>query len=84
MLKQIEAEFNVNWDECLLIGDSWRDIEAGRAVGCEGWLVRTGFGESFVANKQIPRDVPVFPDLSAAVDYFLLTQIIPEDSSHKN
>ena len=75
MLKQIEAEFDVDWDQCLLIGDSWRDIQAGRAVGCEGWLVRTGFGESFVANKQIPDDVPVFADLSAAVDHFLLKQV---------
>jgi len=56
------------------IGDSFRDLEAARAVGACPVLVRTGKGERTIAkNTQQLADwnMPIFDDLSAAVDDLL-------------
>ncbi len=71
MLKQIEQDFHIDLTTCLVIGDSWRDIQAARAMGCDAWLVKTGFGNDFLESGEFPRDLKAFADLSAAVDYYL-------------
>jgi D-glycero-D-manno-heptose 1,7-bisphosphate phosphatase len=71
MLKQIQRDFDIDLTKCLVVGDSWRDIQAARAVGCEAWLVKTGFGEDFLKGDELPKDVKAFDDLSAVVDYYL-------------
>ncbi|MEA3638377.1 MAG: D-glycero-beta-D-manno-heptose 1,7-bisphosphate 7-phosphatase [Lamprobacter sp.] len=55
-----------------MIGDSQRDLDAAFAVGARPILVRTGNGEK-TAQRLPPMlvDVPVFDDLSAAVDALL-------------
>ncbi len=40
MLLQAAQEFNIDLAQSWTIGDSWRDIEAGQAVGCRTILVR--------------------------------------------
>lgn len=71
MLKQIQQDFSVDLTTCLVVGDSWRDIQAGRAMGCDAWLVKTGFGADFLQGNTLPDDVKAFDDLGAAVDYYL-------------
>jgi D-glycero-D-manno-heptose 1,7-bisphosphate phosphatase len=54
------------------IGDSYRDIQAARAVGATPVLLKTGKGSRTLASKaDALQDVPVFNDLSDFVDNFL-------------
>ena len=59
--------------QALLVGDSIRDLEAGRARGCSLALVRTGKGrksETKLAEAGLG-DVPVYNDLAAVVNALL-------------
>ncbi|MBF0126417.1 MAG: HAD-IIIA family hydrolase [Magnetococcales bacterium] len=51
-----------------MVGDSPRDIQAARAAGCRGALVRTGHGMESV--RKLP-EVPAFDDLAAFTDFLL-------------
>lgn len=53
-----------------VVGDSLRDLEAGLALGCTPYLVRTGKGERTLA-KPLPSGTQVFADLAAVVDHLL-------------
>ncbi|MEM9173145.1 MAG: D-glycero-beta-D-manno-heptose 1,7-bisphosphate 7-phosphatase [Pseudomonadota bacterium] len=44
MLLQLADKLNRTLPEAIMVGDSERDLEAGAAVGCELFLVRTGKG----------------------------------------
>lgn len=52
------------------VGDSLRDLEAGIAVGCVPYLVRTGKGQS-TQHKPLPEGTRVFDNLAAVVDHLL-------------
>lgn len=56
-----------------LIGDSWRDMQAARAVGARPLLVRTGKGEKTLKNHP-ELDVSVFQNLYEAAKYLIATQ----------
>lgn len=56
--------------EVPVVGDSLRDLEAGVALGCTPYLVRTGKGERTLA-KPLPSGTQVFADLAAVVDHLL-------------
>lgn len=56
-----------------IIGDSYRDLEAARAVGARPILVRTGKGERALAEHPELADGEVYDDLAAAVDALLLS-----------
>lgn len=45
MLLDAAAEFSLELGRSFMIGDRWRDIEAGRAAGCRTVLIGTGYGE---------------------------------------
>jgi D-glycero-D-manno-heptose 1,7-bisphosphate phosphatase len=53
------------------IGDSLRDLEAAASVGARPFLVKTGKGMKTLAAGGFPRDIPVFADLSEAVEHLL-------------
>ncbi|WP_273805478.1 MULTISPECIES: D-glycero-beta-D-manno-heptose 1,7-bisphosphate 7-phosphatase [unclassified Pseudomonas] len=53
-----------------VVGDSLRDLEAGAALGCTPYLVRTGKGERTLA-KPLPSGTRVFADLAAVADHLL-------------
>lgn len=44
MLREASGKFGVPPERCFMIGDSTRDIAAGRDFGCRTMLVRTGYG----------------------------------------
>jgi D-glycero-D-manno-heptose 1,7-bisphosphate phosphatase len=53
------------------IGDSLRDLQAARTVGAQPILVKTGQGADTLAQRDVGNDVPVFNNLSSAVDALL-------------
>lgn len=47
LLTQVVNAENANINECFMVGDRWRDIEAGWRAGCVTTLIGDGYGESF-------------------------------------
>jgi D-glycero-D-manno-heptose 1,7-bisphosphate phosphatase len=47
LLVQAAAEANADLADCFMVGDRWRDIEAGRRARCKTVLVGDGYGETF-------------------------------------
>ena len=56
------------------IGDSLRDLEAAASVGAQPLLVRTGKGEKTLVAGGLPKNTPVFANLSEAVDHLLMVE----------
>lgn len=70
LFRQISAQLAVPLDEVPTVGDSLRDLEAGVAVGCKPYLVRTGKGRE-TEQKALPPGTLVFDDLAAVADHLL-------------
>jgi len=71
LFKEIAARYGSDLQNVPSIGDSLRDLQAALSVGARPLLVRTGKGEKTLVDKDLPKDVPVFADLSEAVEYVL-------------
>lgn len=71
LLQQISEHFGVALLGVPMVGDALRDLQAARAVGASPMLVRTGKGMRTLEQGEDLEDVPVFDDLSAAVDAML-------------
>jgi D-glycero-D-manno-heptose 1,7-bisphosphate phosphatase len=70
MILQAAGELGIDLSQSYVVGDRWRDVEAGRAAGCGTILVVDHAGE---------QDRPCQPDkavacLSDAVEYILTAQ----------
>lgn len=59
LLKQAAADFGLHLQDAILVGDAYRDIEAGKNVGCRTILVRSGQGAQ---EQVVHREHPVQPD----------------------
>ena len=71
LYQKIGQQFDVPLEGIPVIGDSLRDLEAARAVGAKPVLVRTGKGlRTLEAGKGL-EDVPVYENLSEAVNALL-------------
>jgi D-glycero-D-manno-heptose 1,7-bisphosphate phosphatase len=46
LVRQAERELDIDVARSIVVGDRWRDIEMGRAVGARTVLVRTGYGRT--------------------------------------
>lgn len=73
LLHEIGERFQVDLNNVYFIGDTISDMKAAAASGVKPVLVRTGKGET---TEQLLQEndfshVPVYPDLSAAVDSIL-------------
>lgn len=71
LFSQLADEFHVELPGQPVVGDSLRDLEAGVAVGCRPFLVRTGKGERTLAAGELPAGTTVLPDLAAVIDHLL-------------
>jgi D-glycero-D-manno-heptose 1,7-bisphosphate phosphatase len=73
LLYEIRDHFKVDLTDVPMIGDSLRDIQAARTVGGYPILVKTGKGEHTLATSESDElnDVPVYPNLAAAVEAIL-------------
>lgn len=71
MYLAIAQEMGVAPNDCIVIGDSMRDLQAGWSVGAHVRLVLTGNGQKTLAQLKASDDVEVFSDLSHAVQALL-------------
>ncbi|MFP5419273.1 MAG: D-glycero-beta-D-manno-heptose 1,7-bisphosphate 7-phosphatase [Gammaproteobacteria bacterium] len=71
LFKEIAARYGSDLRNVPSIGDSMRDLQAALNVGAQPLLVRTGKGEKTLLDKALPASVPVFADLSEAVEYVM-------------
>lgn len=68
MLHQIQRDFQVPFEEMIVIGDSLRDLQAGEVLGCQLVLVKTGNGNKTLLQLGSSCSVKIYDDLFAAVD----------------
>jgi D,D-heptose 1,7-bisphosphate phosphatase len=77
MLLNAAQELNIDLTQSYLIGDRFRDMEAGRKVGVRGILVKTGFGQGLLQDdgpdEATPEGKPEFiaTDILEAVQWIL-------------
>lgn len=71
MLKQIQCDFKVNSDQMIYIGDSIKDYEAAKTIGCPFFLVRTGNGKKTEQTLKNDLKNRIFDNLLLFVKYFL-------------
>jgi D-glycero-D-manno-heptose 1,7-bisphosphate phosphatase len=45
MLLDAARDWNISLSRSFMIGDRWRDVEAGRAAGCRTLLIESGYDE---------------------------------------
>lgn len=67
---EIAEHFDMSLTGVPVVGDSLRDLEAGVAVGCAPFLVRTGKGAQ-TELKPLPEGTHVFDNLAAVADFLL-------------
>jgi len=71
LLERAERELGLPLRGMPMIGDRASDLEAGRAVGCEPILVRTGHGQTTARSLGPASGVRIYADLAAAADALL-------------
>jgi len=71
LLHQIEERFSLSLKNVPFIGDSIPDIECARAVNARPLLVRSGKGKITENKISAADNIPVFDDLSDAVNNLL-------------
>jgi D-glycero-D-manno-heptose 1,7-bisphosphate phosphatase len=72
MLEQIAEHFGCDLTDIPFIGDSLRDVQAARTVGCKPLFVLTGMGkEIFNRQRETLEDVLIFDNLAHAVSHVL-------------
>lgn len=60
LVERAAKDFNLDLSRCYVIGDRYRDIEAGHAAGARGVMVMTGLGRREYENER--RHWPRQPD----------------------
>lgn len=76
LLQQISEHFGIPLTGVPFIGDALRDVQAARAVGASPILVRTGKGMRTLEAGEGLEELPVYDDLSAAVDALIAGEAV--------
>jgi D-glycero-D-manno-heptose 1,7-bisphosphate phosphatase len=71
MLTTAAQDWEVQLDESFVIGDRWRDVEAGRAVGCFSILIDRPYSACETADARVD-------SLTEAVDTVLARLAMPQ------
>jgi D-glycero-D-manno-heptose 1,7-bisphosphate phosphatase len=72
LLHAIAAELHIPLDKSVVVGDSYRDLEAAWSVGAAAVLVLTGKGAiTFDSHPELAQKLPVFADLASFADHLL-------------
>lgn len=66
MLNDSARRFGINLARSFMVGDRWRDIEAGRRAHCTTILVGSGYGETFSSKPDA-----TFASLADAAEWIL-------------
>ena len=69
-LLQAASDLHLDLQGSFMVGDRWKDIEAGKAVGTRTILVRTGYGRE-AENANGDRDTLIVDNLMQAVSWIL-------------
>jgi histidinol-phosphate phosphatase family protein len=79
MLLKAAADWDLDLTRCYMVGDALSDIEAGSAVGCTTFLVKTGRGRKALQERQNWKTQPDFivEDLAQAVEIILKQHPVP-------
>lgn len=76
LFRSIAEHYQTSLSGVPTVGDSLRDLQAGAAVGCQPYLVRTGKG-SLTEQKILPDNTHVFDNLAAVANHLLETRPCP-------
>jgi len=71
LFHQIAHKWHIDLHGVPCVGDSLRDLQAARQLGCEPILVLTGNGATTRTAVDLPIETLVFPDLSDAARHLL-------------
>ncbi|MEM9300940.1 MAG: HAD-IIIA family hydrolase [Pseudomonadota bacterium] len=71
LLEQVQARYQVDFPDMVVIGDSREDLDAAAAVGARSVLVQTGHGREVLGELADFDGVTIHSDLAAAVDALL-------------
>ncbi|TVT59760.1 MAG: D-glycero-beta-D-manno-heptose 1,7-bisphosphate 7-phosphatase [Sedimenticola thiotaurini] len=74
LFHQISERFYCNLSGVPCIGDSLRDLQAASAVGGQPILVRTGKGQRTENDPELLPSIPVYNNLTEAVDALLFEE----------
>ena len=47
MLRAASKKYKINLSKSFMIGDRWKDIEAGKKVNCQTIFINRGYSENF-------------------------------------
>ena len=72
MFNDLAQRLRISLADVVAVGDSLRDLQAAASVGAQPILVRTGKGERTLGAGELPKNTPIYDDLSAVVDALLL------------
>ncbi|MFZ2450350.1 MAG: D-glycero-beta-D-manno-heptose 1,7-bisphosphate 7-phosphatase [Methylovulum miyakonense] len=72
LLLQCAADYQIDLSETMMIGDSYRDLQAGIAAGAKPVLVKTGNGKKTLTEHP-NLNIPVFDSLYDAASYLTRT-----------
>jgi D-glycero-D-manno-heptose 1,7-bisphosphate phosphatase len=64
MIKDAASRWDIDLGTSFMVGDRWRDIDAGRAAGCHTVLIARDYSQSSNGDAQVA-------DLREAVDFIL-------------
>lgn len=71
MIEDIARRYHIQPADCMMVGDSQRDLEAIAAAGGKPILVRTGNGSTTEAAGKLPPGTLVFDNLAAVARHLL-------------
>lgn len=72
LLLQAQKKYHLNLNKSYLIGDSYRDLEAGLAAGTKVALTQTGKGETTLLNHpELIKTTAIFKNLKAFSTWIL-------------
>ena len=81
LFQEIQARLGTSLQGVPCVGDSLRDLQAGKSQGCTTFLVKTGKGKRTLDTKknELPEGTEVFDNLMAVAEH-----LVPDDPFANN
>jgi D-glycero-D-manno-heptose 1,7-bisphosphate phosphatase len=72
LLEKIKAQYPADFEKSIFIGDTIKEIQAAKTIGCRAMLVKTGKGErTLQQHPELKGAVPIYANLKEAVSAIL-------------